>query len=567
MSEVGLTVKCSNADCRVTQFKALCCPCQKVQYCSKECQKSDWKKGHKAVCSTKKDTAGAGTGAVVAVAPAAGTTMSAPARPAASSTLTLQEVEVRLHQIKVITQTAFRNGDLAQGMKLANESLQLASLFPEPRSSIEVSTTCLRLASIYAQTGNAAAAMSMCDQCLERATKWCAAVEPGPHQNAAKEILMAGNGTKSHLMLTSGKLQEAHDTAARAGVLAKELYSADDARQYRPIRALAFVKDRQGKEAEAEGLFLQGYKLLLAQNKPLDPEFNQALEELISFVMKQQKDGKPREGADTKAVVYAEAHVAALETLSMTTVTAPGTEAKSADDRKRDELILGDAYARLASLRFRSTPAASEVLMTKTLAIREKNIGAESQGVAITLVALSEMKEAQGKFGPETENLLLRALAAFEKLEKKGSEHCVRIQAKLERLKALREGRTPPPEENSMFEEVEENLRGGGGKKVPGSTQRTSAAGKGKRVAPTPPKFDADDGKGRFEVAVQMLQAEYFEEACPIGAWAGGVPALNRPYIRITLASTQPHHCKTNAPSPSSSSDPPMQPYRPTRYC
>ena len=250
---------------------------------------------------------------------------------------------------------------------------------------------------------------------------------------------------------------------------------------------------------------------MLAQGKPLDQEFNQAVEELISFIMKTQQDGRPREGAEDRAVVYAEAHVSSLEAQTQ----APSAD-KQPEERRREELILGDAMARLASLRFRRDPPASEDLMARTLAIRERCIGPESHGVAITLVALAEMREVQRKVDGETERLLLRAHAIFDKLGDKGSEHCPRIAAKIERLRALREGRMPPVEDDPMFDEVEESL----GLRE-GSSGKPAAKGlvaKGKRTAPPVPDFRAGDGLARSEWAVRLLKQDFVEEACPIGA-------------------------------------------------
>ena len=44
---------CYNIDCAnptSSSAKMLACPCQKVSYCSKECQRADWKRCHKREC-------------------------------------------------------------------------------------------------------------------------------------------------------------------------------------------------------------------------------------------------------------------------------------------------------------------------------------------------------------------------------------------------------------------------------------------------------------------------------------------------------------------------------------
>lgn len=47
---------CSKAEEKEGEFKK-CGQCQRVAYCSKECQKTHWRSGHKAVCSKKDDEA------------------------------------------------------------------------------------------------------------------------------------------------------------------------------------------------------------------------------------------------------------------------------------------------------------------------------------------------------------------------------------------------------------------------------------------------------------------------------------------------------------------------------
>ena len=45
-------MKCSNVPCKVHSEKLLkCAACGSVGYCSKECQKADWKAGHKQSCA------------------------------------------------------------------------------------------------------------------------------------------------------------------------------------------------------------------------------------------------------------------------------------------------------------------------------------------------------------------------------------------------------------------------------------------------------------------------------------------------------------------------------------
>ena len=48
-----ITVRCSSPSCMAVldlkQYKSMCSACKRVRYCTRECQRSDWKR-HKPVC-------------------------------------------------------------------------------------------------------------------------------------------------------------------------------------------------------------------------------------------------------------------------------------------------------------------------------------------------------------------------------------------------------------------------------------------------------------------------------------------------------------------------------------
>lgn len=442
----------------------------------------------------------------------------------------MQQVEVTLHHAKVMTQQAFRANDLTAALRFSNESMQLASLLSEPRSSVESTTILLRLSSIYAQQGDLATAMTHCNKCLERANAWHAIA--GEDRAAALEIIMAGHGTKSHLLLNMNKLTEAEVSAKKACEIATEIFPPNNARNYRPIRALALVHEKQGKRDEAERGLTKGYELLLAQNDPLDTDFMQAIEELISFIMSPQQQAVVDQ--ESRSMEIAQKHYDALvQIVGKTKAKGSGPKEATEEDSKREELIFGDAIARLASLKFRRFPAEAEELMGKVLTIREKNIGPDTAAVGVTLVALSEMKEVQNKIGPVTEALLTRALAIFEKTEGSKSQHAYRITEKIARLRARRDGIELPYTLDEGDLEPETVLVDSKGKNVTSSAasakkspasasaaKQAPAAKNAKRTPPPLPAFEKGDGRLRFDVALRLIQDDFFEEAMPIAQQA-----------------------------------------------
>jgi len=136
------------------------------------------------------------------------------------------------------------------------------------------------------------------------------------------------------------------------------------------------------------------------------------------------------------------------------------------------------------------------------------------------------MREVQNDFGPETEALLTRALAIFEKSEGSKSGHSSKISQKIARLRALREGRELP----YLLDEDEDIEPPSTSSKKSGSTSSASKPAAAspsspsgtkpgdKRVPPSIPTFDKNDkdGRKRFEVAVRLLQDDFYAEACPL---------------------------------------------------
>jgi tetratricopeptide (TPR) repeat protein len=448
-----------------------------------------------------------------------------------------------LYQAKQMIQAAFRSNDFDAALRYCNECLKISAMLVEPLKSMETTQMLLRISSIYQQRQDLTNAMRTCEKCLEVADAWSTNAPPTPKEEKlhALEVVMTTYGTKSHLHLNMGQLKEAEACANKACEISRDIYPGKNFRHYRPIRALALVKDKQGKSSEAEELFTEGYRLQQEQNDPLDTDFLQSVEELVAFLMnKHQRDGG-RDGGkeETKAIDVAQKHYTSLVEVMEGRAAAPKNKSpqqqpRTDDDVKRDELIFGDVTARLASLTFRRDPAKSEKLMRKVLAVREKNIGADTPPVAVTLVALSEMREVQNDFGPETEALLTRALAIFEKSEGSKSGHSSKISQKIARLRALREGRELP----YLLDEDEDIEPPSTSSKKSGSTGSSSASSASsaskpaaaspsspsgtkpgpKRVPPSIPTFDKNDkdGRKRFEVAVRLLQDDFYAEAYPL---------------------------------------------------
>jgi len=453
-----------------------------------------------------------------------------------------------LFQAKQMIQAAFRSNDFDAALRYCNECLKISAMLVEPLKSMETTQMLLRISSIYQQRQDLTNAMRTCEKCLEIAEAWSINAPPTPKEEKlhALEIVMTTYGTKSHLHLNMGQLKEAEVCANKACDISREIYPGKNFRHYRPIRALALVKDKQGKSGEAEELFTECYRLQQEQDDPLDTDFLQAVEELVSFLMnKHQRDGGRDGGKDeTKAIDVAQKHYNSLVEVMEGRAASPKNkkpqqQPRTDDDVKREELILGDVTARLASLTFRRDPAKSEKLMRKVLAIREKNIGADTPPVAVTLVALSEMREVQNDFGPETEALLTRALAIFEKSEGSKSGHMGKISQKIARLRALREGRELPyllDEEEDIEPPTTSGKKSGSSSGSSGSSSGSSGSGSAskpaaastsspagakpgaKRVAPSVPTFDKNDkdGRKRFEVAVRLLQDDFYAEAYPL---------------------------------------------------
>ena len=455
---------CSNPSCSEPS-KSKCAACATVSYCGTDCQKAHWPT-HKKACKAARAVAAnsdvAKTVAKVSVA---------------------SDAAAKLQAAKVETQQSFNTGDFTASVKSGNEALTFAKLLPEPASSIEAIQIHLNMTTAYMQLKRAAEAKIHSSLCVEVAER-SLAIRKGEPQ--AVEMLVVALGCKSHVLMGDNKLDEADTCASRALALAEHIFAPNDVRLFKSIRAVGTIRDKQNRLDEAVALYTRAFDIVFEVQGPVHQETLQIIDELANLLIK--KDDK-----NTAEILVRKCYDAAI--------------GSSLDP---NHLLIADAAGRLATTLAKcDKESEAEPYMKQALTIREKCLGANHPLVAVTLGFVAGIYEGQGKFGEETEDLLLRAMEIFRQVEGPQGAHVRTTLGHIQRIRMKRDGRynvnSTIEEEDEDEEEIEE-VTTKGAKKI-------SLEQKDKIREMLSVEFHPNDGVGRMRHAAYCFELHEFSKA------------------------------------------------------
>lgn len=455
---------CGNPTCE-NPGKLTCSACSSISYCSATCQKSHWS-SHKVQCKTisqaKKSVTTAGT---VTGKPTGQSLISSSGTPS-----DINEISTKLQNIKAELTTAYQTNDMKVIIKLGNEGISLAKLLPEPACTIELIQLHLNFSNAYMQSNQIKEAEPHIIQCVEYAEK---GLILRPNHPQAAEMLSVALVSKAYWLLNNDKLTEAEDVATKARLLASQIYSPKEPRNFKTIRCMGIIREKQDRITEAEELFNQAYELVIGVN-PGHSEPHMVMDDMVQMFLKRDL----LESAEK----YARAHYDAL------IEKIPLNEPLS--------FVIGDAGARHASILCRmNRNTEAHMLMKQALELRVKYLGPTAPPVAMTLIALAGICEALDKPREEIESLLTRAYEIFYKVEGPSGIHSITTA---EHLRKLRLG------QKVLIDEISENATVTSENRV---NQHVSRISDDDDNAALVPSFPPNDGNAR------MRQASiYFEK-------------------------------------------------------
>ena len=457
--------KCGNPLCSATP-KSKCGSCATVSYCGIECQKVHWPL-HKKACKAAKLAMATSSTATTKV-----------------TTAVSDDVISKLQRSKVETQQSFNSGDFNASVKSGNEALVLAKLLPEPASSIEAIQIHLNMTTAYIQLKKAAEAKVHSSLCVEVAERSLGLRQGEPQ---AVEMLVVALGCKAYVLLGDDKIDEADIHASRALALAEQIFDPKDVRLFKSLRAMGAIRDKQGRPDESTAFFARAFDIVYEGHGPLHQETHQVIDELVSGLVK-------RGDHKTAEVLVRRCYDSALE-------VAPDKEG----------LVIGDAAGRLATILAKGgRENEAEPYMVQALKIREKCLGPNHPLVGITLGFMAGIYEGQGKYGEDTEAILLRAMDIFRQAEGPQGPHVRTSLGHIQRIRMKRDGRfsanasIPEEDEDEGIEEVSSNGV---------LASKISAEQKERIKDMLNVEFNPDDGVGRMRHAAYCFELQEFGKA------------------------------------------------------
>lgn len=337
-----------------------CSRCGSISYCSQNCQKEHWS-DHKATCK-----AIAAKKANGEITPSTSSKLSTPPSsvPSSGVSLDFNEFLAKIQGFKVEIQKAFQSNDTKSVIKLGNDALLIAKLLPEPMASGESMQMHLHISNAMMQSNQVKDAESHINSCLEFAER---SVSLRPNHPQPLEMLSIAQVSKVYWLINQNRISEATELAKKAREIASNIYPPSEPRNFKTLRCLGILYDKQDKVEEAEKLLSHAYELQLTVG-PENHELAMVTDDLINMHIKRGNDA----GAEKYARMYHE------YLCDKMTLDAPPA------------LVIGDAAARLSSILCRQNRhAEAESLMQQSLQIREKFLGPGAQPVAMTLVAVA----------------------------------------------------------------------------------------------------------------------------------------------------------------------------------
>jgi tetratricopeptide (TPR) repeat protein len=395
---------CGNPSCE-NPGKFTCSACSSISYCSATCQKSHWS-SHKVQCKTISQAMKSNSSPSKTTIKASGQTLIS----SSGTPSDINEISTKLQNIKQELTTAYQTNDMKVIIKLGNEGISLAKLLPEPASTIELIQLHLNFSNAYMQANLVKEAEPHIIKCVEYAEK---GLILRPNHPQAAEMLSVALVSKAYWLLNNEKLIEAEEIAVKARQLASQIYSLKEPRNFKTLRCMGIIREKQDRITEAEDLFNQAYELVIGVN-PGHSEPHMVMDDLVQMLLKRDL----LESAEK----YARAHYEAL------VEKIPLNEPLS--------FVIGDAGARHASILCRmNRNAEAHVLMKQALELRVKYLGPMAPPVAMTLIALAGICEAMDKPREEIEALLGRAYEIFYKTEGPSGVHALTTAEHLRKLK------------------------------------------------------------------------------------------------------------------------------------
>jgi hypothetical protein len=551
------------------------CPCSKVAYCTKACQKKDWVAGHKKVCTLSKKNRVSGN----ANNPKSENSTSSKPRIDYRNTTNgnPQELLALYGNLQHESQQAHRQHDFGRVVSLTEKAIEVVSQFPEPLHSLEMVQCYMNLTSAYAQLRSFDKGDHASEKCLTKCDQLESIVNEKQQQMAhmvssstekgfqgkeqmqqtigyiqkAKEVLMNAYATRSQFVVTltdlmgrqsvskgngskmltnemiqdrATKLKDGLLNAEKAHKLSKEMPNIPkyDPFLFKLRRSMALLHDKLGNFKEGEKILYNAYKEVSCDSSSYEQKtgFENLdlqeiiLEELVSLLM--------RRNEVSKAAKYAQED---YENLIKKRKISP------------NHLCIGDTLARLAQLQMciENKGEEADENMVKSLEIREqafKNKDSENAQemketiIADSLMMLSKIRESRDIITPETEHLLLRAQDIYQRNTVEGNRFNFHLQVQndIQRIRAKLSGTYVPFQKEEEEEDSEDNGSGSDSdvsdvKTVPPKQKNVVKAPKKliKKKEPAPKyTFPKNDANSRMQAAQSLYENEYFGAAARI---------------------------------------------------
>lgn len=377
-------IKCANDDCEQSG-KHKCSACAMVSYCGQSCQKAHWN-SHKGFCKANRRVS--------------------PKTPSSSSNISPQHVRPvqspnqqqinidpaimnRLQVCKAKTQQSFIHGDYLTSCKHGIEALKVAKELAEPVQSVESIQILLNMSTAYLNLGKIKEADEKSAQAIEIGEK---AVILRQNHPQAIDMLAATLSNRTYVLLNANRLDEAESIGRRALKLVESIFPPHDPRFFKTFRGLGLVLARRDKIEESEGLLKQAYEVSAGVNGPCNNDSQLVLDDLVPILIKRHN------GSTAEAEKLLKQNFTAME------------------DSCTEEFnsLVGEAAAKLGSLlASQGKDKECETYLLKALKIRQKTMPANSHVIAMTMMAIANIRENQGDVSEETERYLVHALEIF----------------------------------------------------------------------------------------------------------------------------------------------------------
>lgn len=443
--------KCENPTCEKIGDKN-CAKCHAVKYCSAACQKEHWGV-HKTACKVlaKNPTRPL---PLSPESPQSPTSPASPTSPVPSSTpkptssvgvvkpqqLPSTQIPIdpavveRLKYCKQQTMLAFQAQNFQASIGFAQDCMEVTKQFPEHVQWMEDIQILLNMSSAYLQMNQIDKAEPTSAICVQTAEKL---VNKFPTTPQALEQLSLALTNRVFILLTVNRLADAEPIALRAFNIAESIFPPNDPRHFRSLRALAVVRAKQDNVKEAQKYFQKAYLISQKAHGPCHPETQQAVDELLQILMRQREQPQSQENSSTGNKSENPSLRLAAE------FAKKNFDSLTEREPNPEHPIIGESAAKYATiLAMDGKHLEAEPLMKKALAVREKVHGPRSQAVAVTLMALANLRDAMGDLSEATELLLIRALDIFkEQGLTQSNENVVQCLGFVHRLRSRRQGR------------------------------------------------------------------------------------------------------------------------------